>query len=201
MILLSSGRELLSEQHDVALYEFAEKNLYRAVVSDSMDQLGVRNPAMREARFEIEAEDSLLPGEVDVTGTQKSIRDASRGELLSTASRTRGTRGAIVEGLVRHVQKIEELRFPVFAIEIKPADSLVRGRVTAFDVPVECREVPVHADDFVFADFDGVVVVPKAIVRDVTELSPEKVRRENSSRAELTQGAYLRDVFQNYGVL
>jgi len=32
-------------------------------------------------------------------------------------------------------------------------------------------------------------------------LSPEKVRRENSSRAELMQGAYLGDVFQNYGVL
>jgi 4-hydroxy-4-methyl-2-oxoglutarate aldolase len=68
-------------------------------------------------------------------------------------------------------------------------------------VPVECREVIVKPSDFVFADFDGVVVVPKAIVRDVTELLPEKVRRENSSRAELTKGAYLRNVFQNYGVL
>jgi regulator of RNase E activity RraA len=230
-MIQSSGTELLSQPHDLALCEFAEKNLYTAVVSDSMDQLGVRHQAMREylrplyssckvagwARtiscsdqhyipadpysIEIEAVDSLLPGEVVVIGTQKSIRNAPWGELLSTASRARGARGAIVDGLVRDVQKIEELDFPVFAAGIKPVDSLGRGFVTAYNVPVECGEVLVHPGDFVFADFDGVVVVPKAIVKDVIELASDKVRRENSSRAELMQGAYLRDVFEKYGVL
>ncbi len=228
---LVNGTELRSPQHDLAVCEFAEKNLYTAVVSDSLDQLGVRNQAMREylrplyasckvagwARtiscsdlyhipddpysIEIEAVDSLLPGEVAVVGTQKSIRNAPWGELLSTASRARGARGAIIDGLVRDVQKIEELGFPVFASGIKPVDSMGRGCVTAYNVPVECGEVLVHAGDFVFADFDGVVVVPKAMVNEVIELAAEKVRREDSSRAELMKGAYLRDVFQKYGVL
>jgi regulator of RNase E activity RraA len=208
-----------------------EKNLYTAVVSDALDQAGARNQAMREYlrpvypsckvagwartiscsdlyhiaedpyRVEIEAVDSLLPGEVAVVGTQKSIRNAPWGELLSTASRARGARGAIVDGLVRDVQKIEELGFPVFSSGIKPVDSMGRGCVTAYNVPVECGEVLVHPGDFVFADFDGVVVVPKAIVTEVIELASEKVRRENSSRAELMKGAYLRDVYEKYGVL
>ena len=231
MIQLSNGTESLSQQHDLAICEFAEKNLYTAVVSDSLDQLGVRQQAMREylrplyssckvagwARtiscsdlyhipddpygIEIEAIDSLLPGEVAVVGTQKSVRNAPWGELLSTASRARGARGAIVDGLVRDVQKIEELGFPVFASGIKPVDSMGRGCVTAYNVPVECGEVLVHPGDFVFADFDGVVVVPKAMVAEVMALAAEKVRRETSSREELMQGAYLRDVFQKYGVL
>jgi 4-hydroxy-4-methyl-2-oxoglutarate aldolase len=231
MMQSSIGTELLNHRHDQAICEFTEKNLYTAVVSDSLDHLGVRNQAMREClrplyssckvagwartivcsdlyhvpadpyRIEIEAVDSLLPGEVAVVGTQKSIRNAPWGELLSTASRARGARGAIIDGLVRDVQKIEELGFPVFATGIKPVDSMGRGCVTAYNVPVECGEVLVHPGDFVFADFDGVVVVPKAIVSDVIELASEKVRRENSSRAELLQGAYLRDVFRKYGVL
>jgi 4-hydroxy-4-methyl-2-oxoglutarate aldolase len=231
MITSSNGTESLSHQHDLALCEFAEKNLYTAVVSDSMDQLGFRHQAMREylrplysackvagwARtiscsdlyytppdpyaIEIEAVDSLLPGEVAVVGTQKSIRNAPWGELLSTASRARGARGAIIDGLVRDVHKIEELGFPVFASGIKPVDSLGRGCVTAYNVPVECGEVIVQPGDFVFADFDGVVVVPKAVVKEVIELASDKVRRENSSRAELMKGAYLRDVYQKYGVL
>jgi 4-hydroxy-4-methyl-2-oxoglutarate aldolase len=73
--------------------------------------------------------------------------------------------------------------------------------VTAYNVPVECGEVVVHPGDFIFADFDGVVVVPKAVVTEVIELAADKVRRENSSRAELMQGSYLRDVYQKYGVL
>jgi regulator of RNase E activity RraA len=59
----------------------------------------------------------------------------------------------------------------------------------------------VHPGDFVFADQDGVVVVPGAMVREVLKLAADKVDRENHSRAELMQGAYLRDVYRKYGVL
>jgi regulator of RNase E activity RraA len=59
----------------------------------------------------------------------------------------------------------------------------------------------VHPGDFVFADFDGIIVVPLALVPQVIELATDKVRREDSSRAELKKGAYLRDVFKKYGVL
>jgi 4-hydroxy-4-methyl-2-oxoglutarate aldolase len=213
------------------LCEFAEKSLYTAVVSDALDEVGVRNQAMREylrpvhaqctfagwARtiscsdvyhvsddpygIEIEAVDSLLPGEVAVIGTQKSVRNAPWGELLSTAARARGSRGAVVDGLIRDVRKIEELGFPVFASGIKPVDSMGRGIVTAYNVPVECGEVLVNPGDFIFADFDGVVVIPGALVQQVIELATEKARRENNSRTELMKGAYLRDVFNKYGVL
>jgi len=59
----------------------------------------------------------------------------------------------------------------------------------------------VNPGDFVFADFDGAVVIPQAIVNDAIQLAAEKVRRENSSRSELMQGAFLRDVYKKYGVL
>jgi len=220
-----------SPNHDLELCSFVEQNLYTAVVSDSLDQVGARHQAMREylrpvhpgCRFagwartiscsdiyhipadpyslEIEAVDSLLPGEIAVVGTGKSTRNAPWGELLSTASRARGARGAIIDGLVRDVRKIEELGFPVFAAGVKPVDSMGRGIVTAYNVPVECGEVTVNAGDFVFADFDGVIVVSCAMVREVIELAVDKVRRENDSRAELMQGAFLRDVFAKYQVL
>lgn len=216
---------------DIELCEFAEKHLYTAVVSDSLDQLGVRHQAMREylrpahdkckfagwARtimcsdiyhipedpyaIEIEAVDSLLPGEVAVCGTQKSLRNAPWGELLSTAAKARGARGAVIEGLIRDVKKIEELGFPVFATGIKPVDSMGRGIVTDYNVPVECGDVIVHPGDFIFADYDGVVVVPSKMVKEVIDLAYDKVKREDSSRAELMEGAYLRDVFKKYGVL
>jgi 4-hydroxy-4-methyl-2-oxoglutarate aldolase len=216
---------------EIELAVFAETRLYTAVVSDSLDQLGIRNQAMREylrpvyrcRRFagrartiacsdvyhipedpyslEIEAVDSILPGEVVLVSTQQSVRNAPWGELLSTAARARQARGAVIDGLVRDVDKIEELDFPVLAAGMKPVDSMGRGIVTAYNVPVECGEVLVNPGDFVFADQDGVVVTPKAMVRDVLRLAAEKVDRENHSRAELMQGAYLRDVYRKYGVL
>jgi 4-hydroxy-4-methyl-2-oxoglutarate aldolase len=216
---------------DQEICELVEAKLYTAVVSDALDSLGIRNQAMREylrpvspgrafcgwARtiacsdvyhvpeepyaMEIEAIDSILPGELVVVSTQQSQRNAPWGELLSTAAKARGARGAVIDGLVRDVRKIEELGFPVHAAGIKPVDSMGRGMVTAYNVPVECGEVLVSPGDLVFADFDGVVVIPQAHVEEVLRLALDKASRENSSRAELMRGAYLRDVYAKYGVL
>lgn len=213
------------------LCQLVEDKLYTAVVSDSLDQIDVRSQAMREylrpvypcAAFcgwartiacsdvyhippepyamEIEALDSILPGEVVVVSTQQSKQNAPWGELLSTAAKARGARGAVIDGLVRDVRRIESLNFPVIAAGIKPVDSMGRGVVTAYNVPVECGEVLVNPGDLIFADLDGVVVIPAACVDEVVRLALDKASRENSSRAELLRGAYLRDVFKKYGVL
>jgi 4-hydroxy-4-methyl-2-oxoglutarate aldolase len=211
--------------------ESIEQRLYTAVISDSLDQLGRRSQAMREyirpvhagcvfagwARtiscvdsdeisdhpydLEIEALDSILPDEVVVVSTGHSIRNAPWGELLSTAARARGARGVVVDGLVRDVKKIEEVGLPVFATGIKPVDSNGRGIVTGYNQPVECGEVSVFPGDLVVADYDGVVVVPRAIAEEVLRLAEQKVAREDDSRAELARGAYLRDVYRKFGVL
>jgi len=225
----AAGRIL--ESADVELFEHIERNLYTAVLADSLDEIGLREQAMREtirplspnpvfagwARtiacmdvyhisddpygVEIEAVDSLMPGEIAVVATGDSKRNAPWGELLSTAALSRGARGAVIDGLVRDVRKIEALGFPVFATGIKPVDSRGRGLVVDYNVPVACGGVLVTPGDLVVADFDGVVVIPAGSVTAVVRLATEKVTRENQSRAELMSGKLLRDVYRKYGVL
>ena len=208
-----------------------ESTLYTAVLADSLDELGYDHQALREnvrpmttahcfaglARtiscvdmyhvpedpygLEIESLDSILPGEVVVVGTAESKRNAPWGELLSAAARARGARGAVIDGLIRDIKKIEALGFPVFAAGIKPVDSKGRGMVIDYNRPIECGGVRVCPLDLVFADDDGVVVVPAEVVPDAVRLAAEKVSRENHTRAELLEGAYLRDVYAKYGVL
>ena len=107
----------------------------------------------------------------------------------------------MIDGLVRDVHKIQELGFPVFAAGIKPVDSKGRGIVIDYNVPVECGGVTVNPGDIIFADYDGVVVIPYAASEEVLRLATQKVQLENHTRAELEQGAYLRDVYEKYGVL
>lgn len=221
----------LSSQPKTELLNRIQNTLYTAVVSDALDELGMRHQAMREylrpllpdavyagwARtilcrdvyqvsdkpydLEIEALDSILPEEVVVVATGSSIRNAPWGELLSTAALTRGARGAVVDGLIRDVKKIIALGFPVHATGIKPVDSQGRGEVVEYNVPVECGGVLVKPGDLVVADYDGVVVIPAAAVDQTVRLASDKVTRENHSRNDLKNGAYLRDVFEKYGVL
>jgi 4-hydroxy-4-methyl-2-oxoglutarate aldolase len=53
----------------------------------------------------------------------------------------------------------------------------------------------------VFADYDGVIVIPAQALQETIRLASEKVAKEDSSRRELLAGAYLRDVYDKYGVL
>ena len=87
--------------------------------------------------------------------------------------------------------RIQDLGFPLFAAGMKPVDSKGRGRVVAYNVPVQCGGVLVTPGDLVFADLDGIVTIPAAIVEEVVRLATEKVSRENHSRDELKKGAYL----------
>lgn len=218
-------------QSDLELFESMEANLYTAVIADALDELGQHDRAVREylrplspdikfagwARTilcrdifyqpddpygtEIEAVDSILQGEVVVVSTGESKRNAPWGELLSTAARARGARGAIIDGLVRDVKSIQKLGFPVFAAGIKPVDSKGRGLVVDYNVPVQCGGIIINPGDLIFADYDGVVVIPTAILNETLRLATEKVSRENHSRRELLEGAYLSEVYAKYGVL
>ena len=51
------------------------------------------------------------------------------------------------------------------------------------------------------ADYDGVIVIPAEVLPETIRLASDKVTRENHTRDELIRGAYLRDVYEKYGVL
>ncbi|HZY74033.1 MAG TPA: RraA family protein [Edaphobacter sp.] len=218
-------------EDEVSLFKEIESKLYTAAIADALDELGQRDQAMREylrplspeATFagwartiqcqdmfyvpddpyglEIEAMDSILPGEVVVVSTCESKRNAPWGELLSTAARARGARGAVVDGLVRDVRTIQKLEFPVFAAGIKPVDSRGRGQVVDYNVPVLCGGVLVNPGDLIFADYDGIEAIPANMIADVFAKAKDKVFKEKESRKDLFSGAYLSQVYAKYGVL
>jgi len=151
--------------------------------------------------LEIDAMDSLTTGDVVVHSTDYGGTNAPWGELMSTLSKQKGVAGCVCDSQVRDCLKIIELGFPVFYAGIRPLDSKGRARVMAYDVPVRCGEVVVYPGDVVFADFDGVVVIPQSVEEDVFEKAKDKVHRENMSRNELQQGKTLREVYDKYKAL
>jgi regulator of RNase E activity RraA len=151
--------------------------------------------------LEIEAMDSLKTGDVVVHSTDYAGSNAPWGELMSTVAKRNGVSGCICDSQIRDCQRIIQMGFPVFYQGIRPLDSMGRGRVMAYDVPVKCGEVLVNPGELVFADFDGVVVVPRSVEDEVLRMAEEKVGKENDSRRELLKGRSLRDVYNQYRVL
>ena len=151
--------------------------------------------------LEIAAMDALGAGDVAVHSTDPVGTNAPWGELMSTVAKRNGATGCVCDSNIRDCRKIMAMGFPVFYAGIRPLDSMGRGKVMARDVPVRCGDVLVHPGELVFADFDGVVVVPRELEDEVLAHAHEKVTKENHSRRDLLRGDTLRAVFDRYGVL
>ncbi len=223
--------ENMEWENDTELFNMMEEQLYAAVISDALDAAGFREQALKHTirpllpetvvvgrampvlclevyeipdepyQQEIAAVDNLKQDDVLICSTNESTRICFWGELLSTAARARGARGAVIEGFIRDVRKIIGMRFPIFTTGISPVDSNGRGEVVAYNVPIECGGVTVNPGDIVFGDADGVVVIPQNVEKVVVEAALEKVRGENRTRNALREGATLREVFDKYGIL
>lgn len=208
-----------------------QEKLYTAVISDALDSLGFHHQSPRlqfqayagidrlagrckttlwvdmyhqdphPYQLELQAVDSCRPGDVFIAAASGSVRSGIWGELLSTAARNAGCRGTIVHGAVRDIRPMTQMQFPVFATAKCPYDSLHRQRVVDIDVPVEIDRVLFHPGDLVFADSDGIVVIPQEVETEAIEKALSKVEAESVTRAEIKKGMKATEAYKKYGVL
>lgn len=152
-------------------------------------------------RGAIDFVDALRPGSVAVIATSGDPRSAYWGELFSCAARGRRCAGTVCDGPVRDIAKIRAMNYPVVAPSSRPIDFRSRMRVVGSDVAVRCAGVHVDPGDMVFADDDGVVVVPRRLEHDVLSRAVSRATTESSVREDLVGGAGLGDVWARWGVL
>ena len=155
----------------------------------------------RPYELELAAVDSCRPDDVLIAAARGSMRSGIWGELLSTAAKNQGCIGAIVDGAVRDVAKMRQMGFAVFACGTCVYDSQNRQRVIDVDVPVEIDGVTFSPGDLVFADLDGVVVVPRAIEEKAIRAAWDKVHAENVTRDAIKKGMKAVAAYEKYGVL
>jgi regulator of RNase E activity RraA len=151
--------------------------------------------------LEIEAVDSLKPGDVAVHSTDHAGTNAPWGELLSTVAQRNGAVGCICDSMIRDCRRIMALGFAIFYTGIRPLDSMGRGRVMAYDVPIRCGDVMVRPGELIFADYDGVVVIPREVEDEALARAFDKAHKEDDSRRDLLAGDTLRAVYDRYGIL
>jgi regulator of RNase E activity RraA len=220
----------MNSSGDITLAMMRE-SLYSAVVCDALDALGYPNQSPRVSlapmttetllvgrcrttlwvtmyhvdpspyELELKAVDACRPDDVLIAAAGGSMHSGVWGELLSTAARNSGCAGAIVDGAVRDVAKMRAMQFPVFARGRCVYDSQNRQRVVDIDVNVEIDGVRFSSGDLVFADLDGVVVVPRAVEKEAIAAAWKKVHDENVTRDAIKGGMKATEAYRKYGVL
>ncbi len=147
-----------------------------------------------------EALDQLEEGEIYLASGGE-MRCAYWGELLTATARTRGACGAVINGFHRDTPQMLAQDFPVFSRGRYAQDSGVRTQVVNYRCRIEVGGVTVEPGDLIFADLDGVLVIPKAVEQEVIEKALEKARGEKVVRKAIESGMSATEAFRRYGIL
>jgi regulator of RNase E activity RraA len=93
------------------------------------------------------------------------------------------------------------MEFPLFCKGISPVDTTGRVRVVDYGCPVEIGGRRIEAGQIIFADMDGIVVIPREAEDEVIAKALERAEVETAVREELRQGKTMDEVWEKYHVL
>jgi 4-hydroxy-4-methyl-2-oxoglutarate aldolase len=124
---------------------------------------------------------------------------AHMGELSSECLQFRGIRGYIVDGGCRDSTFIQRIGFKVFCRYYTPVDVVGRWIAEEFGESIVIGGVRVCTGDFVMADRDGIVIIPKPIAQEVVDRSEQLLRTESLVRQAILRGDDPQRAYIQYG--
>lgn len=146
--------------------------------------------------------DHVQPGDVYILATENDDFDgAVWGEIMSTGVRAHGGVGAIISGMLRDTRQVLAMDFPVFSRGHLPTTSKGRTEITAWNAPITIDGVAVNPGDLLFADIDGVVVIPKEMIEKVIERCLHIMKNEDITRAQIAAGASVEETYMRIGTI
>jgi regulator of RNase E activity RraA len=113
------------------------------------------------------------------------------GDILCERMARRGVAGLVTDGVVRDVHGVLGTGLPVWCQGAAAPPSVAGLTFVNWQEPVACGGVAVFPDDVVVADADGAVLIPAALLDEVTEAAVEQERLEGWIMGEVAKGAAL----------
>ncbi len=114
----------------------------------------------------------LAPGGILVIDAKGSPNNHYAGDNVGSYARQRGLAGVVIFGAGRDIGGWREAGMPLFCTGLATKDKPADMRITGSQIPVVIGGVPVNPGDMIFADEDGVVIIP----HELLEATIEKVK-------------------------
>lgn len=137
-------------------------------------------------------------GDVIAIDNRGDVYNNCWGEILSYGAQAKGVSGVVIDGAARDVDACQEINFPVCARGVVPITA--RGRIMqeSFNSVIRLGDVQVRPGDVIFADVNGVVVLPPERLEEILGAAEEIAAKEAQMVAEILAGKDMLEVDKKY---
>ncbi|MCU0949685.1 MAG: NTP transferase domain-containing protein [Burkholderiaceae bacterium] len=222
--LIAAGRR----EQDRRLLALLRNQLNSSLLSDILDDLGLRDQVIKGLRPNIDGarvigraktlrlralragEDfrgiyralesyrTVVPGDIVVVENEVP-QYAYFGELNANLALRCGAVAAVVGGNTRDSADVVNLGLPVFAAGTTCQDVRKRATLDAVNRPISLQGIRIVPGDLIFADREGVVVVPRRVEREVIATALRAAGNEKRLQIDIAQGIDVDQLTEKYG--
>ncbi len=134
---------------------------------------------------------NMVPG--DNLALHKAIYEAPKGSIIVAQTNSMdyavsggnvcaiakglGIAGFIIDGVVRDIKEVREMKFPIFGRGVHPMPGTKKA-ILPLNTPIVAGKVAVNPGDIIVADEEGVAIIPKNKADEVYEQTKIKMDGE-----------------------
>lgn len=140
----------------------------------------------------------VRPG--DVIMVENRVKDrAYFGNLNAQLAMRAGAIGAVIDGVTRDKDDVSKLGFSVFARGNYCADIKFEGTLRAMNKPIQIGNTQILNGDYIFADSDGVVVLPQSRWIEIYDFALKAIEKEFKVGLSVAMGIPPKQIFYALG--
>jgi regulator of RNase E activity RraA len=113
------------------------------------------------------------------------------GDILVARMKKRGVQALVTDGVMRDIAGVLGVGLPVWGSGAAAPPSVAGLTFVGWQEPIGCGGIAIFPDDVIVADDDGAVVIPQALVEEVTKAALEQERFETWAVGQVEKGVPL----------
>lgn len=136
----------------------------------------------------------------DIIVVQNDVQNlAYFGDLNMALAIRSGAIGALIGGVTRDSVATSSSGFPVFSKGNYCRDIKSSGSVASINGPITLDEVPIRPNDLIFADRDGVAIIPQENEAEIINRSIKTLQTEINIRGDICSDHSVTELLQRHG--
>jgi len=146
---------------------------------------------------------SLYDGCIEMISSGIDNKISVFGEITGKIAARQGAAGTIIDACTRDIKALRADGYKVFSTGVSMIDALDRWHIVNYQIPLpfqgEDGDVWINPGDYIFADSDGVLVIPYNKTWRTLEIAERRAQQEDRIRNHIKNGLPICKILEKEG--